>query len=168
MSPDTGRVIVNGKVIGKDIDFPEKLGAMIEAPGFLWYQSGISNLLYLAGIRNIITKKKVEETMELVGLDPKSKKLVAKYSLGMKQRLSIAQAIMEDPDIIILDEPMNGLDEQGVSDMRNVFTSLKEKNKIILLASHNKEDIQLLCDEVYQIKKGNLEMVFSTSKDLNK
>lgn len=157
LSADSGSVIVNGKCIGKDIDFPEKLGAIIENPGFIWYESGLKNLLYLASIRNIIDRSKVKDVMRLVGLSPENKKWVAKYSLGMKQRLSIAQAIMEDPDIIILDEPMNGLDEAGVEDMRRIFLDLKNEGKIILLASHNKEDIELLCDVVYTIQNGRLE-----------
>lgn len=142
------------KKIGKDIDFPESMGAIIEAPGFLPYQSGIKNLEYLAGIRKIATHDTIIKTMEMVGLDPFSKKRVGKYSLGMKQRLAIAQAIMENPMIIILDEPMNGLDEDGVVEMRRIFNNLKERGKLLILASHNKEDISILCDEVYEIKKG--------------
>lgn len=157
MSADSGTVTVNGKVIGKDVDFPENLGAIIENPGFLWYQSGMANLQYLAGIRNKISKEQIKETMRMVGLNPDSRKMTGKYSLGMKQRLSIAQAIMEDPDIIVLDEPMNGMDEQGVEDMRELFTRLK-KGRIILLASHNREDIEILCDEVYQLHKGVLQV----------
>ena len=151
---DEGEIEVNGKKIGKDIDFPESMGAIIEAPGFLPYQSGIKNLEYLAGIRKIATHDTIIKTMEMLGLDPFSKKRVGKYSLGMKQRLAIAQAIMENPMIIILDEPMNGLDEDGVVEMRRIFNNLKERGKLLILASHNKEDISILCDEVYEIKKG--------------
>ena len=154
LQPDRGSVYVYGKRIGKDIDFPESMGAIIEAPGFLPYQSGIKNLEYLAGIRKIATHDTIIKTMEMVGLDPFSKKRVGKYSLGMKQRLAIAQAIMENPMIIILDEPMNGLDEDGVVEMRRIFNNLKERGKLLILASHNKEDISILCDEVYEIKKG--------------
>ncbi len=159
MHADGGTVSLDGKIIGKDIDFPENMGAIIENPGFLWYQSGLSNLDYLAGIRKKVNKAQVKETMRLVGLNPDSKKWVGKYSLGMKQRLSIAQAIMENPDLIVLDEPMNGLDEQGVAEMRELFLKLKEEHKLILMASHNREDIDMLCDEVYHIEKGKIEKV---------
>jgi ABC-2 type transport system ATP-binding protein len=162
MIPDNGSILVNGKYVGKDIDFPENIGVLIESPGFLWYQSGYSNLAYLAGIRKKIGKKEVCDVMRLVGLDPFSKKIFAKYSLGMKQRLGIAQAIMEDPDIIILDEPMNGLDETGVEEMRQLFLNLKSQGKLILLASHNKEDINVLCDKVFELKNGKLTLL---SKD---
>ena len=135
------------------------MGAIIENPGFLWYQSGLSNLDYLAEIRKKVNKAQVKETMRLVGMNPDSKKWVGKYSLGMKQRLSIAQAIMENPDLIVLDEPMNGLDEQGVGEMRELFLKLKEEHKLILMASHNREDIDMLCDEVYHIEKGKIEKV---------
>lgn len=159
MHADGGTVSLDGKIIGKDIDFPENLGAIIENPGFLWYQSGLANLAYLAGIRKKINKSQVKEAMRLVGLNPDSKKWVGKYSLGMKQRLSIAQAIMENPDLIVLDEPMNGLDEQGVTEMRELFLKLRDEHKIIILASHNREDIDVLCDEVYHIEKGTIEKV---------
>lgn len=154
MCTDSGCVVVNEKMLGRDIDFPMDMGAIIENPGFLWYQSGMSNLEYLAGIKKKIGKDEIAETMRRVGLNPESRKLTGRYSLGMKQRLSIAQAIMEKPDFIILDEPMNGLDESGVNDMRKLFLDLKAQGKLILLASHNPEDISALCDEVYNIKDG--------------
>lgn len=153
---DEGSIRINDKYVGKDIDFPENIGVLIESPGFLWYQSGYANLAYLAGIRRIIGRNEIQEIMRNVGLDPFSRKIVAKYSLGMKQRLGIAQAIMENPDIIILDEPMNGLDEQGVEDMRKLFLHLRDEGKLILLASHNKEDIGVLCDEVFELKNGKI------------
>lgn len=156
MFPDSGKVMVNGKIIGKDVDFPENLGALIETPGFIWYQSGLANLQYLAKIRNQISKQKIKDTIRLVGLDPDSRKWVGKYSLGMKQRLGIAQAIMEDPDILILDEPMNGLDESGVDDMRRLLLDYISPGRIILITSHNKEDIQTLCDEVYYLQGGKI------------
>lgn len=153
---DEGSIRINDKYVGKDIDFPENIGVLIESPGFLWYQSGYANLAYLAGIRRIIGRNEIQEIMRNVGLDPFSRKIVAKYSLGMKQRLGIDQAIMENPDIIILDEPMNGLDEQGVEDMRKLFLHLRDEGKLILLASHNKEDIGVLCDEVFELKNGKI------------
>lgn len=163
MLADSGNIYVNGKRVGIDMDFPENLGALIENPGFIWYQSGYSNLIYLAKIRNRISSKKVKDTIRLVGLDPDSKKWVGKYSLGMRQRLGIAQAIMEDPDILILDEPMNGLDETGVEDIRKLLLDYKAPGRIILLTSHNKEDINALCDEVFFLKNGSIVDV--TSKE---
>lgn len=158
LKPTSGRVIVDGKEIGKDTDFADNIGIIIETPGFLSSYNGYKNLEYLASIKNIIGKKEIKESMQRVGLDPNSKKKVSKYSLGMRQRLGIAQAIMENPDILILDEPMNGLDNQGVEDVRNILLNLREEGKSIILASHNKEDIEVLCDEVYEMDHGVLSM----------
>ena len=152
-----GEIYVEGKKIGKDIDFPKNIGIIIETPGFIPYYSGYKNLKLLAGLKNKIGKKEIEETLEIVGLDPKLKKSVRKYSLGMRQRLGMAQAIMENPDILILDEPMNGLDKQGVADMREILLKLKEQGKTIMLASHSSEDIEILCDTVHEMDRGNIE-----------
>ena len=156
LKPTSGRVIVDGKEIGKDTDFADNIGIIIETPGFLSSYSGYKNLEYLASIKNMIGEKEIKESMERVGLNPNSKKKVGKYSLGMRQRLGIAQAIMENPDILILDEPMNGLDNQGVEDVREILLNLKDEGKSIILASHNKEDIEVLCDEVYEMDHGKL------------
>ena len=156
LKPTSGRVIEGGKEIGRDTDFADNIGIIIETPGFLSSYSGYKNLEYLASIKNIIGKKEIEKSMERVGLEPNSKKKVGKYSLGMCQRLGIAQAIMENPDILILDEPMNGLDNQGVEDVREILLNLKDEGKSIILASHNKEDIEALCDEVYEMDHGKL------------
>ena len=156
LKPTSGRVIVDGKEIGKDTDFADNIGIIIETPGFLSSYSGYKNLEYLASIKNMIGEKEIKESMERVGLDPNSKKKVGKYSLGMRQRLGIAQAIMENPDILILDEPMNGLDNQGVEDVREILLNLKDEGKSIILASHNKEDIEVLCDDVYEMDHGKL------------
>lgn len=156
LKPTAGRVIVSGKEIGKDTDFAENIGIIIENPGFLKGYTGFKNLAYLAGIRNVIGKEEIRESMVKVGLDPYSRKKVGKYSLGMKQRLGIAQAIMENPEILILDEPMNSLDNQGVDEVRGILTGLRDEGKTIILASHNKEDIEILCDEVYEMDHGRL------------
>lgn len=156
LKPTSGRVVVDGKEIGKDTDFADNIGIIIETPGFLSAYSGYKNLEYLASIKNLIGEKEIRESMERVGLDPNSKKKVGKYSLGMRQRLGIAQAIMENPNILILDEPMNGLDHQGVKDVREILLNLKAEGKSIILASHNKEDIEALCDEVYEMDHGKL------------
>jgi len=150
MKPDSGTVTVNGKVIGKDSDFPENTGIIIEAPGFLPNYSGMKNLEYLASIRGKIGKEQIESAMKTVGLDPSSKLRVGKYSLGMKQRLGIAQAIMEDQQLLILDEPMNALDKDVVEEMRKLFLSFKASGKTMLIVSHNEGDISTLCDEVYE------------------
>lgn len=149
---DSGKITVNGKVIGKDCDFPESLGMIIETPGSLPNISGYKNLKILAGLKATIGKKEILDSLERVGLDPHMKKHVAKYSLGMRQRLGIAQAIMEDPDVLILDEPFNGLDKNGVKHMRELLKELKNQGKSILLASHNAQDIEELCDDVHEME----------------
>jgi len=139
-----------------DQDILTTAGMIIEEPSFLRKWSGYHNLEFLYTIRNKNDKQYLYSVMKKVGLDPTLKKPVGKYSLGMRQRLAIAQAIMENPDILILDEPMNGLDKKGVDEMRKLFLQLKNENKLIILASHNREDIDLLCDEVYEMENGEL------------
>ena len=159
MHQDDGTILVNGKAVGNEIDIAENIGVIIETPGFLSNYSGFRNLQFLMGIRKKINPGTISDTMKLVGLDPNDKKKVGKYSLGMRQRLGIAQAIMENPDILILDEPMNGLDKEGVAEMRQLFLQKKSEGKLILLASHNREDIELLCDEVYEMENGILSRI---------
>ena len=154
--PTSGEVRVWGQSVGKDVDFPENIGFIIESPGFLLQESGLSNLKHLASIRGKIGIDEIRKSMYIVGLDPDLKLHVGKYSLGMRQRLGIAQAIMESPNLLVLDEPMNGLDNHGVQHIRSLLKSLKESGTTILLASHFKEDIELLCDEVYQMDCGIL------------
>ena len=154
--PTTGLIQVFGSSIGQDVDFPESLGVIIETPGFLTNLTGRKNLEILAGMRQKIGPAEVLQVLEKVGLDPALKKPVANYSLGMRQRLGIAQAIMEDPKLLILDEPFNGLDKHGVGEIRKLLLELKEEGKTILLASHNEEDIRILCDEVYEMDGGVL------------
>ncbi len=156
VNPTEGMITVAGKQIGKDCDFPENTGIIIEIPGFIPYYSGYKNLKQLAGLQKKITADEIRSAMRAVGLDPELKRHVRKYSLGMKQRLGLAQAIMEDPALLILDEPMNGLDKDGVSDMRQYLLALKERGKTILIASHSAEDIDALCDTVYEMDKGKL------------
>lgn len=154
--PTSGEVCVWGKIVGKDIDFPDDIGFIIESPGFLLQESGLNNLKHLASIRGKIGIDEIRKSMYTVGLDPDLKRQVGKYSMGMRQRLGIAQAIMEAPKLLILDEPMNGLDNHGVEHIRSVLKTLKDNGTTILLASHFKEDIELLCDEAYQIDCGVL------------
>lgn len=139
----------------------DNAGIIIEEPGFLRKWNGYQNLDFLYTIRNRKNKNHLYAIMNKVGLNPKLNRPVGKYSLGMKQRLAIAQAIMEDPEILILDEPMNGLDHKGVEEMRNLFLELKKEGKLILLASHNRDDIDILCDEVYEMEMGELRHIKS-------
>ncbi len=154
MTLTSGEITLRGKPIKPWA--AQEMGVIIETPGFIANLSGMKNLLYLAGIRGVAGKKEVMDAMRLVGLDPQSKKKVGKYSLGMRQRLGIAQAIMERQDILLLDEPMNGLDNQGVAEMRDVFMRLKDEGKTILLASHSEEDIRFLCDTVVELDHGKI------------
>lgn len=153
---DEGSIRVNGKKIGKDVDFPEDMGMIIESPGFLPGMTGIKNLKILAAVNHRVQESQIRETMRVVGLDPNLKQPVGKYSLGMRQRLGIAQAIMEKPDILILDEPTNGLDKKGVEEFRNLILAFKKEGKTIILASHNAEDVRLLCDNVSELDGGRL------------
>ena len=152
MRPDKGKIYVDGKRIGKDADFPDSIGVIIETPGFIPHETGYKNLKILAGLKGIVDKEQIRETIKKVGLNPDMKKPVSKYSLGMRQRLGIAQAIMENPTTLILDEPFNGLDKNGVAEMRLLLKELKKQGKAILLASHNARDIEKLCDEVHDME----------------
>ena len=155
MRATDGEIFVRGKQVKKDF-IPQNIGTIIESPGFLPNYSGYKNLSLLAQINGKIGKADIKNALCAVGLDPDSKKHVKKYSMGMRQRLGIAQAIMEDPDILILDEPFNGLDNTGVQDMRKLFSDLRTAGKTILLTSHNSEDIDRLCDYVYEMDKGRI------------
>lgn len=157
--PTEGKITVNGQIVGKDVDFSGNMGLIIETPGFLPNVSGVKNLEILASLNKKIGLSEIAEAIRTVGLDPKLNKPVGKYSLGMRQRLGIAQAIMEDPKLLILDEPLNGLDKHGVAEMRALIKSLKAKGKTILLASHNQADIDELCDTVCEMDAGVMTML---------
>ena len=157
--PTEGEVIVNGKRVGKDVDFPPDLGLIIETPGFLPNMTGVKNLEILASLNKKIGLEEIAAAIRRVGLDPLMKKPVGKYSLGMRQRLGIAQAIMENPSLLILDEPLNGLDKHGVMEMRQLIKGLKKQGKTILLASHNQGDIDELCDTVCEMDAGVMTMI---------
>lgn len=165
LMPTEGMVNVGGKVIGKDVDFPEDVGIIIETPGFLPGITGVKNLKILASLKRKIKEPQIREAIEKVGLDPDLKKPVSKYSLGMRQRLGIAQAIMEDPSILILDEPFNGLDKNGVLQMRELIKGLKKEGKTIILASHNQTDIDELCDSVCEMDAGVMTMIETKRKE---
>lgn len=158
MKCDRGKIVVNGKQVGKEVDFPDRLGVIIETPGFIPNLTGYKNLKILAALKGRIGKSEIRETLLRVGLDPDMKKPVSKYSLGMRQRLGIAQAIMEDPKVLVLDEPFNGLDQHGVVEIRALLKDLKADGKSILLASHNAQDIKELCDHVKDLMLERNEM----------
>lgn len=154
VKPTEGEVIFNEKKIGEDVDFPDNTGIIIETPSFIPYYSGRKNLSELASLKKKIGKSEVDEVLKKVGLYEAKNKMVRKYSLGMKQRLGIAQALMENPEVFILDEPMNGLDNECVGMVRGILADLRKEGKTILLVSHNAEDIRVLCDDIYEMDKG--------------
>lgn len=159
LKPDSGSVIVQGRRIGKDGDFPESVGMIIESPGFLPHVSGYANLKRLAAIRNKVSDEQIRESIARVGLDPFSKKKVGQYSLGMRERLGIAQAIMEDPELLVLDEPFNGLDKRGAQDVCDLLDELRRRGRTILIAAHNMMEIEYLCDTVCEMDTGMLTQV---------
>ena len=156
--PDDGVIKVNGNEV-TDGKFPQNIGVILDCAGFLPQRSGMDNLSAIAKVRNKIGKKEIEDVMRKVGLDPALKVKVGKYSLGMKQRLALAQAIMENPDLLILDEPMNAIDAETVVEMRRLLKKLNVENGVtIILTSHNHEDIDDLCTCVYEISDYNLQV----------
>ena len=159
LKPDSGTIFVNHKQVGRDTDFPEDIGIIIETPGFLPHLSGTQNLKILASLKKKANDYTIRAVLEQVGLDPDMKKPVGKYSLGMRQRLGFAQALMEDPSLLILDEPFNGLDKHGVVHIRNVIKGLRTEGKTVILASHNQVDIDELCDTVCEMDAGVLTVV---------
>ncbi|MGL4874314.1 MAG: ABC transporter ATP-binding protein [Clostridium sp.] len=162
IKPTEGTISFDNKILFKDIEIPHNLGIIIENPGFWDDYTGFENLKMLASIRNKITDTDIKTTMQKLNLNPDEKKNYKKYSLGMKQKLAICQAIMENPEILILDEPTNALDSETVNIVRQILLSEKAKGTLILIASHNKDDIDLLADKKYELIDGKL----STQKEL--
>lgn len=163
--PTSGEVVVFGKRIGKDVSFPESLGLIIENVGFWGQWTGFQNLRFLASIKNIINEGDIRKAMERIGIDPNDKRPYRKYSLGMKQRLGIAQAIMEKPQLLVLDEPTNSLDEEGIKLVRQILLEEKERGATILIASYIKEDINLLCDHKFKVDSGKVYYSEDDNKD---
>jgi len=157
MKIDSGNIYWNDKELHKDFAVLPSQGIVLEHAGLYPNKTGVENLLYLAQLKGVIGKREVEEAIQRVGLDPADKRVFGKYSMGMKQRLVIAQAIMEKPDVIMLDEPTNGLDEAGIKEIRQLIEQEKERGALILLASHNQEDMKILADQVYKIADGRIE-----------
>ena len=156
LTPDSGTVRVRGETLGGNRDFPENMGVLINSPGFISLDTGLQNLRYLAGIRGVIGDREIRDAMKKVGLDPDDRTRVEHYSLGMKQKLGFAQAIMEGQDILILDEPFNALDYKTYNDVKEIIRALQAEGKTILMTSHNYEDIETLCNEVYVLEEGTL------------
>lgn len=154
--PTNGTVFIDGKVLGKDISFPPSIGTLIENPAFLDGYSGFENLRILASIHNRITSEDIKATISAVGLDPESRKAYRKYSLGMKQRLGIAAAVMEHPELILLDEPTNALDVDGVAMVKEIIQKEKDRGALIILCCHDPEVLNALADEIYHIQEGKL------------
>ena len=154
--PSSGRVIIDGKMLGRDMSFPESIGVLIENPSFISGYTGYKNLKVLADIKGIIGDKQIKESIRKVGLNPEDKRKYRKYSLGMKQRLGIAAAIMEQPDIILLDEPINAIDENGVEQVGKILNELKDMNRVIIIACHDREELERLSDVIYDMAEGRL------------
>ncbi len=163
ISPTEGEVVIDGKLLGKDMSFPESIGILIENPAFLPTYSGFENLKMIASIKGIISDEDIRAVIKRVGLDPDDKKKYKKYSLGMKQKLGIACAVMEKPDIIILDEPVNAVDEEGIKIIRELLDELKKDGKIIILACHDKEELFFLSDEIIEIESGVIKRQYLVS-----
>lgn len=151
-----GVVKINGEVLGKDISFPKSIGVLIENPAFLDSYSGFNNLKLLSSVKKVATEQEITNALLAVGLDPKDKKHYRKYSLGMKQRLGIAAAIMESPDIVLLDEPINAIDDSGVTEIRRIIHAQKLRGAIVIIACHDKEELEYLCDEIYTVNQGKI------------
>lgn len=156
VKPTSGEVIINNVNIYKNNTFPKNTRALIEEPKFLNNLTGYENLELLASINNKVGKKEIEKVLKEVNLFEEKDKIYSKYSLGMKQKLGIAQVLMENPDILIFDEPFNGLDEQSATKIRKILLKQKEMGKIIIIATHIKEDIEQLCNKIYKIDAGKL------------
>ena len=154
--PTKGSISVDGKTLHHDISFPPNLGLIIEKPDFLNYLTGFENLKMLAEIRHRVADDKIKTLMTKFSLEPNSKQTVKKYSLGMKQKIGIIQAIMENPDILILDEPFNALDEDTVLLVRNLLLQYRKDGKLIVITSHHREDIDAICNHIYRMEEGQL------------
>lgn len=163
--PTSGCVEIDGKVIGKNISFPESVGALIENPGFISSYSGFKNLKTLAQIKNEISDDDIISILEQVGLDPYNKKSFRKYSLGMKQKLGIAGAMMENPKLLILDEPFNGLDEESVDKVRQLIMERRGKDSLTIISCHDSDEIDKICDEIITIKLGKIVSVEDNKRD---
>jgi ABC-2 type transport system ATP-binding protein len=165
--PTFGYVEIDGKRIGKDIDFPQSIGMLIESPGFISSYSGYKNLKLLASLKKKASDEIIRDKMRELSLNPDDVKKYKKYSLGMKQKLGIIAATMENPDIIILDEPFNALDEKSCKVVNDIILNYKSKNKIIIIACHDKEELYKLADVVYVIENGEVVRTVNVKENEN-
>ena len=156
ITPDSGIIDIDGKILGKDISFPESIGVLIKNPSFIGNYTGFKNLKVLASIQNRIGDEQIRKALEDIGLDPDDKRTYRKYSLGMKQKLGIAAAVMENPDIIILDEPINALDDVSVEKVHDILEEQKKRGAVIIIACHDKEELDQLSDEIIEISDGRI------------
>ena len=154
--PTTGKVLIDGKELGKDISFPESIGVLIENPSFIGNYTGFKNLKVLASIQNRVSDEQIRKALKDIGLDPDDKRTYRKYSLGMKQKLGIAAAVMEYPDIIIIDKPINALDDVSVEKVHDIFEELKKRGAVIFIACHDKVELDQLSDEIIEISDGRI------------
>lgn len=161
LTPDSGTIKIRGELLGKRRDFPDNVGVLINSPGFISLNTGLQNLKYLARIRGVIGERQIRAAMQKVGLDPEDRTKVEQYSLGMKQKLGLAQAIMEGQDILILDEPFNALDYKTHNDVKEILRVLQAEGKTMLLTSHNYEDLEALCNQIYVLDDGKLGVLSS-------
>lgn len=155
--PTEGNVTIDDKIVGKDISFPESVGLLLENPAFINGYSGFKNLKMIASISKKIDDQQIAESMEKVGLNPKDKRPYRKYSLGMKQKLGVACAIMENPDLVILDEPLNALDEAGINCVENVIYEAKKRGALVIITCHDNEELHKMSDEIFIIEGGRIK-----------
>lgn len=154
--PTSGSIFLNDEILGKDISFPRSVGVLIENPSFLNGYTGFQNLKMLSDLRDHLPSEKICDTLSRVGLDPADKRVYRKYSLGMKQKLGIAAAVMGDPELVILDEPINAIDETGVQNVRDILHDLKKKGSVIIIACHDREELEQLSDKIFKIESGRI------------
>lgn len=152
-----GEVYIDGKKLGKDMSFPDSIGLMLESPAFLPGYTGLQNLRMLARLRERIDEDQIRQTITDVGLEPDDKRKYRKYSLGMKQRLGIASAIMEKPELILLDEPTNALDAKGVERICQLILRERDRGALVILACHDAAVLESLSDEIFIVAEGKVE-----------
>jgi ABC-2 type transport system ATP-binding protein len=162
--PDDGQVTVYGKKIGKETEFAPSTGILIDSPGFLLANSGRRNLQLLASVSGKVSEARIVEAIQQVGLNPEDRRPVSTYSTGMRQRLGLAQAIMEDPNLLILDEPTTGLDFDGQREIYSYLVELRAQGKTILITSHSRDELKILCDEIFILSSGKLTRLNPTDK----
>ncbi|MCD7770512.1 MAG: ATP-binding cassette domain-containing protein [Oscillospiraceae bacterium] len=156
IKPTIGQVVINGEILGKDISFPRSVGVLIENPSFLPEYTALKNLRLLSDLRDHLSDDELKAVLSDVGLDPEDKRKYRSFSLGMKQKLGIAAAVMGEPELVILDEPINAVDDAGVENIRKILARLKEHGSLIIVACHDREELELISDEILRIDAGRI------------